>query len=137
MMTLKKQLIDVNLLVNAALIKGDAVEAASCFIENGTCITPDMVIARGQPALTALFQTWIDFGIINLYDDNNEIEYSGEIVVMTCNYQCEYRQSDGAILPESGKALEVFVRDEKNNWKIHSICFATDSSSPQIPGRAG
>ncbi|MDH3630932.1 MAG: nuclear transport factor 2 family protein [Gammaproteobacteria bacterium] len=132
-MALKQQLIDVNLMVNAALVKGDAAEAASCFTEDGTCITPDMEITRGQTALTDLFQSWIDFGIASLRDDSNVIEYDGEIVVMTCNYQCEYRQTDGTILPESGKALEVLMRDRSNNWKIHSICFATDSGSPQIP----
>jgi ketosteroid isomerase-like protein len=135
-MTLKQQLIDVNLMVNAALVKGDAAEASSCFTEDGTCITPDMEIARGQTALTDLFQSWIDYGIASIRDDSNEIEYDGEIVVMTCNYQTEYRQTDGANLPESGKALEVFIRDGSNNWKIHNICFATDSGSPQIPSSA-
>jgi len=135
-MTLKQQLIEVNLMVNAALVMGDAAKAASCFTEDGTCITPDMETARGQIALTELFQSWIDFGIASLHDDSNKIEYDGEIVVMTCNYQSEYRQTDGAILPESGKALEVFMRDTSNNWKIHSICFAVDSGSPQIPSSA-
>ena len=136
-MTPKRQLIDVNLLVNAALVKGDAAEAASYFTEDGTCITPDIEMARGQKALTELFESWIDFGIASLRDDSNVIEYDGEIVVMTCNYQCEYRQTNGAILSEAGKALEVFMRNDGKNWKIHSICFATDSSSPQIPGSAG
>ncbi len=127
-MNLKEQLVNLNLLVNAALVNGDAVEAASCFTEDGICITPDVEIVRGQSALTELFQTWIDFGIANLHDDNNEIEYCSEIVVMTCTFGCEYRQDDGITIPETGKALEVFVRTKNNDWKIHSLCFALDSA---------
>jgi ketosteroid isomerase-like protein len=132
-MELRNLLVDVNSSVNSALVNGQAAEAAECFTENGICISPDMEIARGKVALTELFQSWIDFGIAKLQDNQNQIEYVGEIVVMTCNYKCEYRQSDGSILTESGKALELFICDESKNWKIQSICFATDSGGPGIP----
>ena len=130
---LTKQLVEVNLSVNKALVNGQAAEAASFFTETGTCISPDVAIARGRAALTGMFQSWIDFGIMKLEDENNFIEHAGEIVVTTCDYKCEYQQSDESISSESGKALEVFICDEKNIWRIHSICFATDFGGPQIP----
>ena len=125
-MALLEDLKAINDGFNDAIERGDVNAAAAHFTEDGVCTSPNTPILRGRAALAEFFQTWVDAGITNIRDHDHDAESVGDIAHMVCAYANDYRQGDGSVTSEQGKALQVFKRDDSGNWKIHRIGFSTD-----------
>jgi len=125
-MALLEDLKAINDIFNAAIESGDVNAAVALFTEDAICIASDTPMVCGLAAVADFLQSWVDAGTSNLRDKDHVAEGFGDVAYLTCTYACDYRQDDGSVTSEQGKALQVFKRDGSGTWKIHRFGSTAD-----------
>ena len=110
-----------------AMAGGDAAAAAQTFSADGMVVVADTPIARGHAALEALFESWLELGLVAERYMDAAAEPLGDGGLLTCGYEADIRQADGSIVHERGRNVQVFRRDPAGGLKIYLLAIVTDS----------
>lgn len=126
-MALVDDLNAVNVRWAKSIGEGNAVAASRYFTDDGTVVAMDTPTKQGPAELSALFQSWIDAGIVGETYSETRAEILGNAGLLFCRYEATIKDATGTISFERGRNSQVFVKSDSGQWKIKVLAITTDS----------
>jgi uncharacterized protein (TIGR02246 family) len=109
-----------------ALRQQDAVACAALFTPDGLILSPYGPPVRGRDAIRATHQAWFEEGETNKRLTLLEARATAELGYCRLAYAGDYFQTDGSYSTHSGTSLNILLRQDDGNWRIHISCMNAD-----------
>ena len=115
-----------------AFSRGDIEACTDLYTENGAIYSPYGPAAIGREAIMQTQQAWFDAGETNKKLEIVNAGGDGDTAYCVTSYSGDYPTGDGSYHTESGKALNVFLRQPDGHWKFHIS--SLNSDEPPLAG---
>ena len=112
----------------AALARGDAIEAARAYAVGGRLLPPSAVLLRGQQAIEAFWRAGLDAGRLDVEFQSLELAAQEELACEIGIYTIQLTPTDGVPIVDRGKYVIVHERGPEGTWlrAIHMF-------NPEVP----
>jgi uncharacterized protein (TIGR02246 family) len=108
-----------------ALRRGDAVECAGVYPNDGIILPPNAPMQRGKQAIQEFFQALIDMGIRDATLETVELDTHGDTAIEIGRYTLRTQAAAGQPA-DTGKYMVVWRRQPKGPWKVSWDMFSSD-----------
>jgi uncharacterized protein (TIGR02246 family) len=108
---------------------GDAAGVAALYTENARLMAPNAPLAEGIPAITAVFQAFVDAGTKSVKLEVDTVHEFGDAAVEEGRYTLEIEPQGAGTVTDQGKYI-VFWRKQDGEWKLDADCFNSNLPAP-------
>ena len=114
-----------------AMNSGDAAGVAQCYTENGRLMPPNADIVQGRDGIEAMVKEYIavgasiTFNLLTVHESPNMCAAVGR-------YEMDVSPPGAGTVHDSGKFIEVWVRESDGVWRI-----ADDVFNSNLPAATG
>jgi uncharacterized protein (TIGR02246 family) len=104
---------------------GDAAGVAALYATDGRVLPPNSELVQGRPAMTGMLQEFMDMGA-QLSFDLVTVHEAPSLCAAVGHYEMTFPPGGEGPDRDSGKFVEVWVRQEDGSWLIAEDIFNSD-----------
>jgi ketosteroid isomerase-like protein len=98
-------------------------------------LAPNGPLAQGRDQIRQLFAGFFALPDLKItwQPDEVRVAKSGELAYTTGRYDMSFRGPDGKVVPDHGKYVTVWQKQQNGDWKVVVDCFNSDIPMPPPP----
>ena len=117
-----------------AIVKGDAIAAASKYEENAVILPANMPMVKGRASIEKTMTGWMQSGMKmkEFTSTTISVEGAGEFAIQLGRYFQTFEMS-GKVVADTGKFVTVWKKQVDGSWKMAYDIWTTDIPAPAFP----
>ncbi|MBI1886649.1 MAG: DUF4440 domain-containing protein [Chloroflexi bacterium] len=110
---------------------GDAAGLVAAFYaDESRLLPPNHPAVSGRPAIRDFWQGLLEAGLSDVALETTQVRTSNHLAYGSGRYTLAVRTPSGKSVPDSGKFLVVYRRQEDGSWKAIDHMFSSDQAGP-------